>query len=283
MIDALRALGPLVLAVATALLIDRGVARRGLLPPGVVSAESTAAGPLWLPPGAVLRRAAALAVIALALWIGVFLPVGLVGLPQEVDFEALSPARLFLLHAVFVAALGAWLLLGFGPRIGRWLRQLGLRSRRVPFELAVGVACGVVGWAAVLAVLMGVGALLWALGGPRWLPAEPPAMVPWLAGLPLALRAAVSVSAGVVEETFFRGFLQPRVGIAASSALFVLAHLSYEQPLMLVGISLLSLLFAYLVRWRQSIWAAIAAHATFDAIQLLVLIPWAMKMLGESA
>jgi membrane protease YdiL (CAAX protease family) len=91
------------------------------------------------------------------------------------------------------------------------------------------------------------------------------------------------LSAGVVEEVFFRGFLQPRVGIAASSALFALAHLSYEQPLMLLGILLLSVLFALLTRWRQSVWAAIAAHAVFDAIQLLVLIPWAMKMIGEGA
>jgi membrane protease YdiL (CAAX protease family) len=200
-----------------------------------------------------------------------------------VDFDALSPGRLFLLHGVFVASLVVWLLLGFGPAIGRWSRQLGLRARNIPYELAVGVAGGVVGWAAVLAVLMGVGALLWALGGPELLPTEPPAMVPWLAGLPLVLRAAVSLSAGVVEEVFFRGFLQPRVGIAASSALFALAHLSYEQPLMLLGILLLSVLFALLTRWRQSVWAAIAAHAVFDAIQLLVLIPWAMKMIGEGA
>ena len=42
---------------------------------------------------------------------------------------------------------------------------------------------------------------------------------------------------------------------------------------MLVGITVLSLLYAGIVRWRQSVWAAAAAHATFDAIQILIVIP----------
>ena len=41
--------------------------------------------------------------------------------------------------------------------------------------------------------------------------------------------------ASFAEELFFRGFLQPRVGIPFSTALFVLAHLSYEQPFMLLA------------------------------------------------
>ncbi|HEY4588628.1 MAG TPA: CPBP family intramembrane glutamic endopeptidase, partial [Thermoanaerobaculia bacterium] len=90
----------------------------------------------------------------------------------------------------------------------------------------------------------------------------------------------ISLSAGVVEEGFFRGFLQPRVGIVMSTCLFVLAHFSYGQPFMLIGITLLSLIYAYLVRWRQTIWPAIAAHALFDGVQLLVVVPAALRMLG---
>jgi membrane protease YdiL (CAAX protease family) len=48
-------------------------------------------------------------------------------------------------------------------------------------------------------------------------------------------------------------------------------------------VTLLSLLFALLVRWRQSILAAIAAHAAFDAVQLLIVVPWALKMLQGGA
>ena len=85
-----------------------------------------------------------------------------------------------------------------------------------------------------------------------------------------------------MEETFFRGFLQPRVGIALSTALFVLAHASYEQPLMLVGITLLSLVYGFLVKWRQNIWPAITAHVLFDAVQLTVVIPKALELLPQN-
>jgi membrane protease YdiL (CAAX protease family) len=46
---------------------------------------------------------------------------------------------------------------------------------------------------------------------------------------------------------------------------------------MLIGITLLSLFFAGLVWWRQSLWAAIVAHFLFDALQLVFLIPWALR------
>jgi len=76
-----------------------------------------------------------------------------------------------------------------------------------------------------------------------------------------------------------RGFLQPRIGIALSTLFFTVAHLSYGSPFMLIGIALLSLIYGFLVRWRQNLWPAIAAHALFDGVQLLVVVPAALKML----
>jgi membrane protease YdiL (CAAX protease family) len=169
------------------------------------------------------------------------------------------------------------------PGAGRQLAaQLGLVAASIPREVSIGLLAGILAWGAVLAALLAVAFVVWAVGGDSALP-KPSAIVPWIAALPLLVRFLVSLSAGVVEETFFRGFLQPRIGIVASTAFFVLAHVSYGQPLMLVGITLLSLIFAFLVRWRQTIWPAIAAHALFDGIQLLVVIPLALRMLGQSA
>lgn len=168
-------------------------------------------------------------------------------------------------------------------RLGRQLvSQLGLRAASVPSEVTIGLVAGLLAWGVVLAALLALALAVWAVGGERALP-KPSAIVPWIAALPVVIRLMVSLSAGVVEETFFRGFLQPRIGITLSTAFFVLAHVSYGQPLMLVGITLLSLIFAFLVRWRQTIWPAIAAHALFDGIQLLVIIPIALRMLGQSA
>jgi membrane protease YdiL (CAAX protease family) len=70
------------------------------------------------------------------------------------------------------------------------------------------------------------------------------------------------------------------VGIGLSSLLFVLAPWTYGEPFMLVGVTLLSLTYALLTRWRGSVWAAAAAHAVFDGVQLLVLVPLAMEQLA---
>ena len=91
-------------------------------------------------------------------------------------------------------------------------------------------------------------------------------------------RLGLALSAGTVEELFFRGLLQPRSGIVFSTALFALAHLSYGQPFLLLGVTLLSVLYAILVRWRQSLWAAMTAHFLFDAIQMLIVIPSVLKL-----
>jgi membrane protease YdiL (CAAX protease family) len=103
-------------------------------------------------------------------------------------------------------------------------------------------------------------------------------MIPFIAALPVLTRFMISLSAGFVEESFFRGFLQPRIGILASTALFAMAHLSYDQPLMLIGITLLSLFYGALVKWRQNVIAAVVAHFLFDAIQLLIVIPAVLKL-----
>ena len=163
------------------------------------------------------------------------------------------------------------------------LAQLGFLAPSVPREIGLGLGLGLAAWLAVLAALIGIAGVIIALGGSDLVPKQPPALVPLIAALPFGVRLAVSLSAGLVEETFFRGFLQPRLGIVMSTALFALAHLSYGQPFMLVGITLLSLIYAFLVRWRQSLWAAIAAHALFDGVQLLVVVPLVLKLTGGGA
>jgi membrane protease YdiL (CAAX protease family) len=169
----------------------------------------------------------------------------------------------------------------------RFLAQFGLLAPSVPREIGLGLALGLGAWVAVLLVLMAIGMLLWFLGGEDAVPKQPPALVPFIAALPVAVRVLVSLSAGAVEELFFRGFLQPRIGILLSTSFFALAHLSYGEPFMLIGITLLSLIYAFLVRWRQNVWPAMAAHALFDGVQLLVVVPAALRLIqgtgGEAA
>jgi membrane protease YdiL (CAAX protease family) len=299
-------------------------AARGLVPPGFRVP--------W-------RRVLAILVVAALLAVGVFAPLGALGEKAAApDVSQIATPQLFLLHALMVATMGIWFLLGFAGRAARppaavpspapepmpeavpapaamdefgsefgetggipspvppplsspvppprlslgrqFAAQFGyIPKTTVPREIGLGLLLGIGAWMAVLLALMMVAGALWAVGGENAVPKSPPALVPFIAGLPVWVRFLVSLSAGVVEESFFRGFLQPRVGILLSTACFVLAHLSYGQPFMLVGIALLSLIYGFLVKWRQNLWPAMAAHALFDGVQLLVIVPAALKML----
>lgn len=276
----IRILLPLLAGVGCAWWIDRSTAVRGLLPPRMAGASSAA----------LRRRVAAMALLGLVLWVGVFAAAGQIGLASrvdEIDFEDFSRFNLFLMHGILVATLAVWLGLGYW-RCGHDARtvvmtQLGLRTRTgqsIPTELGIGLGAGVVLWAGVLAVLLLTALVVGAASGFENLPNEAPKMVLWMGSLPVLLRLMVSLSAGVVEEVFFRGFLMPRAGFVTSNVLFVLAHLSYEQPFMLLGVALLSVGFSYLTIWRGNIWPAIAAHFLFDAIQLLILVPSAASAAG---
>jgi membrane protease YdiL (CAAX protease family) len=279
----------MLLALAAAFVFDDQCARRRLLPPGFAVP--------W-------RRALALALLTGILWLGVFAPLGMLGLDVERDVSGLTVPRLFLLHALLAATLLAWFLLGFlgtgragaapdadpgtaappPPSLSRlFAAQFGFRAPRPAYELGLGLLLGVAAWAAVLGAMLVVGAVVYAVGGESALPKAPPALMPWIAALPVGVRVAVSVSAGVVEEAFFRGFLQPRAGILLSTLCFALAHASYAQPLMLVAVTLLSLVYASLVQWRQNVLVAVSAHALFDTVQLLVVIPAALELLGRQA
>lgn len=267
---ALLAVGPVLVAAATAAWIDLRTRRAGLDPPGFAEP---------------LRRWAWLMVLGGCLWIAVFAALGN-PTAAEVDFTAVSRWQLFALHAILLATLLGWYLLGFGGQGGATAeptslaRQVGLAAPSPLREIGVGLVFGVGAWLAVLVGVVAVALAVSALGGQEALPQKPPAMIPWIAAQPMALRLAIALSAGVVEEIFFRGLLQPRAGVVLSTALFALAHAAYGEPFLLVGVTLLSLLYAGLVRWRQSVWAAIAAHVLFDAVQLLVVIPSVLEVWG---
>ena len=128
------------------------------------------------------------------------------------------------------------------------------------------------GGALTVAALMLLGAILALLDQTGLYHAEESELVPQLqALLTPAVIVAVPVLAAVTEEVFFRGYLQPRVGIIASSLLFGLVHSGYGTILQLVAPFALGLLFAYLFQRTRSLWAPIAAHFTFDLIQFLAL------------
>ena len=306
----LRAAAVVVPAVLGALLLDVLCAARGLLPPGFRTPWRRALADLtvalllavavFAPLGSLGMKTATedlsgistpqlfLLHVLMVITMGVWFLLGFAGegarpAPPPVSVPILSETPVPFEEIATLIPLEPVAAPPPPPRVplGRQLAaQFGYLAPSVPREIGLGVLLGIGAWVAVIIALMAVAGVAYALGGENAIPKSPPALIPLIAGLPVWVRFLVSLSAGVVEESFFRGFLQPRIGILASTGFFVLAHLSYGQPFMLIGISLLSLIYAFLVRWRQNVWPAIAAHVLFDGVQLLVMVPVALRLLG---
>jgi membrane protease YdiL (CAAX protease family) len=83
-----------------------------------------------------------------------------------------------------------------------------------------------------------------------------------------------------VEEAFFRSFLQKRIGLIASTILFALAHFTYGNPLLLIGVTVISLVIGITFHRTKNVLPGVIAHGVFDAIQLFVIVPFAVKMMG---
>lgn len=216
-------------------------------------------------------------------WLGAFFVL----LAVLVTNSALTPVKaaqltdapfysLFSMHAILIVFLIGWWLASGRPGLREFLN---IRHERPAEVVAIGVAVGVGGWIFTIAAAMIVALLLQAfdlMTGPT----EPPAMIGWMAALPLWKKALIVLSAMTVEEAFFRSFLQKRIGLVASTILFALAHFTYGNPLMLIGVTMISLVIAVTFYRTKNVIPGVLAHGVFDAIQLFVIVPMAVKMLG---
>jgi membrane protease YdiL (CAAX protease family) len=217
------------------------------------------------------------------LWLGGFI----VGLALLVTSSALTPPTvkqltdlpfysLFSMHAILVVFLVGWWLLSGRPPLREFLQ---IRHERPAEVVAIGLSVGVGGWIVTILMAMLIGLLLQATGALDK-PPEPPAMIGWMANLALWKKVMIVLSAMTIEELFFRSFLQKRVGLIASTLLFALAHFTYGNPLLLIGVTVISLVIAITFHRTKNVVPGILAHGVFDAIQLFVIVPIAVKMLG---
>ncbi|HEV7241198.1 MAG TPA: CPBP family intramembrane glutamic endopeptidase [Thermoanaerobaculia bacterium] len=196
--------------------------------------------------------------------------------PTPSMLRDLSFVQVFTMQAIlFVFLIGWWLASGRPP-----LREfLNIRHEKPAEVVAIGLSVGVGGWIITIVMALLVALLLQALGAFEQ-PPEPPAMIGWLANLALWKKALIILSAMSVEEFFFRSFLQKRIGLIASTALFALAHFAYGNPLLLIGVTVISLVIGFTFYRTKNVVPGIIAHGVFDAIQLFVIVPLAVKMIG---
>lgn len=186
---------------------------------------------------------------------------------------------LFMLHGILLVFLAGWWAASGRPGIREFLN---IRYERPGEVLAIGVGVGVGGWAITLVTALVVALILQATGVLKAAP-EPPPMIGWMATLPVWKKALIVLSAMSVEEFFFRSFLQKRIGLVASTVLFALAHFTYGNPLLLIGVTVISLIIGVTFYRTRNVIPGVLAHGVFDAIQLFVIVPLAFRLIGPAA
>jgi membrane protease YdiL (CAAX protease family) len=223
------------------------------------------------------RRALAMGLLGAVLVLVVAIPFAGALVGAEAETRELSLLSVFAVHATLVFFLVCYYALSGRRSISDFLR---LRSDRPAHDLAVGAGIGVVGWVLTIvtaALILGIGYLLSPkerLGSPETTVSP---MIVWLVGQPVWVKAMIVLSAMVVEELFFRGFLQPRVGPVAATLMFTAAHGAYGQPIVLVGILVIAAVLAVTFAVYRNVLPCVMAHGVFDAIQMFVIIPLALR------
>ncbi|MDE1938585.1 MAG: CPBP family intramembrane metalloprotease [Alphaproteobacteria bacterium] len=147
------------------------------------------------------------------------------------------------------------------------LTSIGLRSLRwwtIPLGLLAGV---------VITALAGV--LVRALGV-----STDQHLATFLQSLPFSVRLLLVVTAGVFEETLYRGYALERLASAFNSkwvaaavtvAFFTLGHVPAVGFAHLLPVFIVSVFVTLLYLWRRDLMVNVVAHATIDGIGLLLV------------
>lgn len=184
-------------------------------------------------------------------------------------------------HRIFfylITMVWEWLLVGYIywglRRRGKSLKNITGRSWRSASDFFIDVAVAFGFWIAALFVLGIVSRLVHATGM-----AEAARRLTPQGVLESILWIALSATAGICEETIFRGYLQRQfvawtrsasLGVFLSAVLFGGGHV-YQGGKATVVIGVYGLMFGILAEARQNLRPGIMTHACHDAITGLVV------------
>jgi membrane protease YdiL (CAAX protease family) len=102
-----------------------------------------------------------------------------------------------------------------------------------------------------------------------------PLLATFLGHLQWSEMVAISALAGFSEEVFFRGILQPEIGLGPASLIFGLLH-AVSVPYM-VWATLMGAYLGWLLQFTQNLWVPIMTHTLIDLVGLwyirLVAVP----------
>lgn len=85
---------------------------------------------------------------------------------------------------------------------------------------------------------------------------------------------AMAAMSSLAEEVFFRGFLQPRLGLWPTAILFGLVHFPFERRLIpwTISATAMGAVFGWMVETQGTLLAAVLAHFTVNYFNLHVLV-----------
>jgi len=209
----------------------------------------------------------------------VFFPVTAFGEAADIDLATLRLPMLLAGHIVLVGFLLVWWRMRGGISLARFLH---LSADRLGDKLRRGLATGAAGWMLTI-LITGAATAMAGVSGRVSEPTEMPPVMAWLAALPISSKLVIVGAAMTVEEAFFRGFLQPRIGLFLSSVMFAFSHFSYGLPFMIVGVFTISLIIGRTFARTGDLLPCVIAHGVFDAVQLLIILPLAVRVWSEPA
>lgn len=192
---------------------------------------------------------------------------GISGFAEQIEISGIGAGDLIFqaVLQVVIALLGVGLAIRRTPQ--QTFERLGLRLPTAG-DILWGVGIGL-----LFIMILGIFGTIWERLTPPEQLAEQTAAAEQIsqafATLPLAFIMAAS--AGIGEEIWIRGALQPVFGIPISSIFFVLLHTQYTLTPATLIILVLSLGLGWL-RQRQSTTAAIIAHFVFNFIPLALAV-----------
>lgn len=83
---------------------------------------------------------------------------------------------------------------------------------------------------------------------------------------------ALALIAAIPEEIFFRGALQPEIGVVLTSLIFGALH--GLTPAYFVYATVAAMGLGLMAEWRGTLWLPIAAHFAVDYVSLMALVRW---------
>lgn len=255
--------------------MDQVILAFGLAILGVAVLAAAGYRPYWEEFSSLWRRLVALLLFVGILALAVFLPVASYGEVGGLHVEDLSVSILLSGHLVLAAFLAVWWILRGDLSAAHFL---SLSSENLGDKFRQGIVTGCSGWMITILVMVTAVTLVGGSQGPADA-SEVPDVMPWIAKLPFLSKLAIVVTAMTIEEAFFRGFLQPRVGLLPSSLMFALGHFSYGMPFMIVGVLTISLVIGRAFAQSRDLLPCILAHGVFDAVQIFLILPYAVEML----